>query len=104
MKRRPRRVLTLRGRGRGESRAVGRKARVVDQEVKLGAATRVGAQRAVLVEVQLTRIHHLSGEQKSQRGFTTVSRREEEGGGTYSTKTSSAVCDYIFLYSRVNNI
>lgn len=54
-------LLTLRGRGRGETGAVRRELGVVDQDVKLGAATRVGAQRAVLVEVQLTRVHHFSG-------------------------------------------
>lgn len=53
--------LTLRGRGRVQSAAIWREARVVDEKVELGAATRVGAQRAVLVEVELTGIHHFSG-------------------------------------------
>lgn len=60
-------VLTLRGCRRGESGAVRREPRVVDQKVKLGAATRVGAQSAVLVEVQLTRVHHFSAEKKQRR-------------------------------------
>lgn len=53
-------LLTLGGRGRGETAAVRRELGVVDEDVKLGAATRVGAQRAVLVEVQLTWVHHFS--------------------------------------------
>lgn len=54
-------TLTLGGRGRGEARAVRGELGVVDEDVELGAAARVGAQRAVLVEVQLTRVHHFPG-------------------------------------------
>lgn len=52
--------LTLGRGGRGHAAAVGRKLGVVDQQVKLGAAARVGAKAAVVVEVQLSRVHHFS--------------------------------------------
>lgn len=56
----------MRGSGRGQARAIRREARVVDEQVELGAAAGVGAQRAVLVEVQLSRVHHLPGETETE--------------------------------------
>ena len=61
--------LTLGGGGRGQSTAVGGEACVVDEQVELGAAARVGAQRAVLVEVQLARVHHLPGDMKMSKCY-----------------------------------
>lgn len=51
--------LTLSCGGCVEPTAVRWEACVVDQQVKLGAAAGVCAESAVLIEIQLTRVHHL---------------------------------------------
>ena len=68
--------------GRGHSAAVGRKLGVVDQQVKLGAATRVGAKAAVVVEVQLSRVHHFSEGDMGHLDRTTGGKPEDPYGGS----------------------
>ncbi len=52
-------VLTLSCDGCAEPTAIRWEARVVDQQVELGTAAGVCAESAVLIEIQLTRVHHL---------------------------------------------